>query len=172
MSVNIVLSSTTITEIFSGLTPFTANFILSSLPANLSKIVFNYGDNTTDTVIWRTTSIPSSALSTLPISSNPSDLRNQIITKTFTRNSLLEDNIFQVVISAYSVLTFIPTAYNLTIGPITVPKTSATNLKDIKIIKTKYINEHKMAIIFEEQDTGVIYSVLTDPNFDTISTSA
>jgi hypothetical protein len=164
MTVNANLTST---ATISGGSPITVNFILSSLPANMSKVYFNFGDDTTQTVSWRVTSVAASSLSTLPISSNASDIRNRIVTKTFTRDSLLQKSIYTVGVSAYSFLTFAPTAYQVTVGPVTVPAIESTNLSSMKIVKTKYINDNKLMVIFEDQTTGRVYPVFTDPNFNT-----
>lgn len=164
MTVNVNLTST---ATISGESPLTVNFILSSLPANLSKAYFDFGDGTTETVAWKFTTVAASSLSTLPISANASDLRNRIVTKTFTRDSLLEKNIYTVELSAYSFSTFTPTAYDITVGPIAVRAIESTKLSSMKIVKTKYINDNKLMVIFEDQSTRRIYPVFTDPNFDT-----
>jgi hypothetical protein len=169
MTVNANLTSTTP---ITGESPITVNFILSSLPANLSKIVFDFDDGIFATFKWQNLTIPPAVLSTVPFSANPTDLRNRTISKTFTRNSLLDKTVYNVSASAYSFLTFTPSAYSVTVSGITVQATESTDLSSLKIIKTKYIDDNKLLTVFENQTTGRIYPVFTDPNFNTTSAAA
>lgn len=169
MTVNANLTSTTP---ITGESPITVNFILSSLPANLSKILFNFDDGTTELVNWQITAVPSAVVPTLPFSADVNDIRNQIVTKTFARNSLLDKSAYTVTASAYSFLTFTPSAYSIPISGLTVPSTASTNLSSLKIVKTKYIADDKLLTVFEDQTTGNIYPVFTNPNFNTAVDSA
>lgn len=164
MTVNANLTSTTP---ITGESPITVNFILSSLPADLSKIVFDFDDGTTRTVQWQNLTIPPAILSTVQFSANPTDIRNRTIIKTFTRHSLLDKSVYNVSTSAYSFSAFTPSTYSVTISGVTVPATESTDLSSLKIIKTKYIDDNKLLTVFENQTTGSIYPVFTDPNFNT-----
>jgi len=151
----------------SGLTPITVNFLLSTIPANVSKVYFDYGDGTTENVSWFLSSAATSAVSAWPVSADVGNVKNYITTKTFTRDSIYDKRIYTVNLSVYDTISFTPTAYEINVGPIQINQISSTNFSNLRIIKTKYINKNKMMMIFEDQTSGRVYPVFTDPNFDT-----
>lgn len=163
MTANVNLTS--ISSI-SGASPITVTFLMSTLPpGNLAKVYFDFGDNTNKTVSWFASSAPMSAVSSLPFSADIGNIRNYNIVKTFTRSSILNQKTFSVKISAYSMQTFTPTAYAVTIGPVTLNPASSI-FGSMRLIKTKYKSKHEMLMILEDQSNSKIYSVLVDPNFD------
>lgn len=163
MTANVNLTS--ISSI-SGASPITVTFLMSTLPpGDLAKVYFDFGDGTNKTVFWFASSAPASSVSSLPFSADIGNIRNYNITKIYTRPSIHNEKTFSVKISAYSVKTFSPTAYNVTVGPITLIPTSSV-FGTMRLIKTKYKNENEMLLFFEDQTSGKIYSVIADPNFD------
>ena len=150
----------------SGLTPITVNFLLSTIPVDASKLVFDFGDGSKGTVNWFVSSAPTSAISAWPISADIGSIKNYITTKTFTRDSINDPSLYTINISAYDTVSFTPTAYQIEVGPISLKPLSSTDFSDLRIIKTKYINKNKLLMVFEDQISGNIYPVFTDPNFD------
>jgi|GEM_PF-1887591 len=169
MTANVNLTSI---SAISGTSPITVTFLMSTLPpANLAKVYFDFGDGSSRTVFWFASSAPASAVSALPVSADPGNVRNYNISKTYTRQSILDQKTFTVRISAYSVTTFQPTAYAVPVGPIRLDSASSINGSTTRLIKTRYINKNEMLLVFENQTTGKIYTVIADPNFDSSITS-
>ena len=150
----------------SGLTPITVNFLLSTLPVNASKLVFDFGDGSKGTVNWFMSSAPASAVSAWPVSADIGNVKNYITTKTFTRDSINDTALYTVNVSAYNTTSFTPTAYQINVGPIALAPLSSTAFSELRIIKTKYIKQNKLMVVFEDQVSGNVYPVFTDPNFD------
>lgn len=150
----------------SGLTPITVNFLLSTIPVDASKLVFDFGDGSKGTVNWFMSSAPASAVSAWPVSADVGNIKNYITTKTFTRDSANDPSLYTINISAYDTVSFVPTAYQIEVGPISLKSISATDFSELRIIKTKYINKNKMMVVFEDQISGNVYPVFTDPNFN------
>lgn len=155
----------------SGVSPITVNFLLSTIPGNISKVYIDWGNNTNQTVSWYfsavTPATSSHFASTLPISADPGNVKNYTITKLFDRPSIFNKRIYNIGISAYDTIGFVPTAYEILIGPILVQSTSSQDFSNIRLIRTKYIDKNKMMLIFEDQNSGKVYPVFTNPNFDT-----
>ena len=149
-----------------GNSPITLNFLLSTIPGdNLAKVYFDFGDSTNSTIFWHASTAPASAVSSLPISADPGNIKNFTIQKTYTRNSIVEPTLFTVSVSAYDTINFTATAYEIEISNIQVPSTSAQFAGNMILLDSKYIGFNKMMLIFEEQSSGKIYSVIADPNF-------
>lgn len=150
----------------SGTTPITVSFLLSTLPVDAYKIDFDFGDGTAETLSWFTSSAEASAVSAWPVSADIGNIKNYITTKTFTRNCSGDYDTYTVNISAYDTISFSPTSYQVAVGPIELKPLSGTDFSELRIVKTKYINKNKLMIIFEDQLSGNVYPVFTDPNFD------